>query len=286
MKALLNKLYGGIRFSWPLLIAYAIGAAVLTAVFLIFPVFEGTSFNRMGVYLEAWIFLAVLIMANCKTPLESALKTFVFFLISQPLIYLFQVPFSELGFGLFMYYKYWAIWTVLTFPMALVGWFITKRNWLSLLILSPILLLLMFTSVNSFMFTFRHFPHQLITALFCLAQVLLYLYAFTPKWIQRAIGFFVPLIAVVFFVVLTPKNAYSGNYFLPGDPVLSDQAVVTIDNPDLADIRVQEQNQVYVSAKDFGTSDFTITDGGKEYHYTIELYEDDEGHSQMKITEK
>ena len=281
-----DKLFGGLNMSWPVVIIFAVATAVVTAVFLIVPVFQNTSFIRMGETMEAWVLFAVIIMSNCKKPLESALKTFVFFLISQPLIYLFQVPFSELGFGLFMYYKYWAIWTVLTFPMALVGWFITKRNWLSLLILSPILLLLMFTSVNSFMFTFRHFPHQLITALFCLAQVLLYLYAFTPKWIQRAIGFFVPLIAVVVFAVLTPKNAYSGNYFLPGDPVLSDQAVVTIDNPDLADIRVQEQNQVYVSAKDFGTSDFTITDGGKEYHYTIELYEDDEGHSQMKITEK
>lgn len=286
LRRLTDKLFGGLNMSWPVVIIFAVATAVVTAVFLIVPVFQNTSFIRMGETMEAWVLFAIIIMSNCKKPLESALKTFVFFLISQPLIYLFQVPFSELGFGLFMYYKYWAIWTVLTFPMALVGWFITKRNWLSLLILSPILLLLMFTSVNSFMFTFRHFPHQLITALFCLAQVLLYLYAFTPKWIQRAIGFFVPLIAVVVFAVLTPKNAYSGNYFLPGDPVLSDQAVVTIEKPDLADIRVQEQNQVYVSAKDFGTSDFTITDGGKEYHYTIELYEDDEGHSQMKITEK
>lgn len=56
MKKLIHKLYGGLRFTWPRLIAYAVGAAALTAVFLIFPFFEGTSFHRMGVYLEAWIF--------------------------------------------------------------------------------------------------------------------------------------------------------------------------------------------------------------------------------------
>ena len=56
MKKLIHKLYGGLRFTWPRLIAYAVGAAALTAVFLIFPIFEGTSFHRMGVYLEAWIF--------------------------------------------------------------------------------------------------------------------------------------------------------------------------------------------------------------------------------------
>lgn len=37
---------------------------------------------------------------NSKDPLDSALKTFVFFLISQPLVYLVQVSFSEMGWGL------------------------------------------------------------------------------------------------------------------------------------------------------------------------------------------
>ncbi len=41
---------------------------------------------------------------------------FFFFLISQPLIYLLQVPFSSMGFELFIYYKYWFIWTLLTIP--------------------------------------------------------------------------------------------------------------------------------------------------------------------------
>lgn len=63
----------------------------------------------------------LIIMANCQKPLESACKTFVFFLISQPLIYLLQVPFSSMGWGLFGYYWNWFIWTLLTFPMAFVG---------------------------------------------------------------------------------------------------------------------------------------------------------------------
>ena len=104
------------------------GNPVLTAIFLIMPVFRNTSFERMGVYLEAWIFFAIIIMANCKTPLESALKTFIFFLISQPLIYLIQVPFSSMGWQLFGYYRTWFIWTLLTFPMAYIGWYIKKKT--------------------------------------------------------------------------------------------------------------------------------------------------------------
>ena len=51
------------------------------------------------------IMFAMIIISNCKTPKEAAAKTFVFFLISQPLIYLLQVPFSWQGWGLFHYYK-------------------------------------------------------------------------------------------------------------------------------------------------------------------------------------
>ena len=86
-----DKLFGGIDMKWWKVIVLAVASAVITFIFLVVPIFENTSFYNMGVTFEAWILLAVFIMANCKKPLESALKTFVFFLISQPLIYLFQV---------------------------------------------------------------------------------------------------------------------------------------------------------------------------------------------------
>ena len=92
-----DKLYGGLNMSWLTVILFAVATAVLSAVFLLVPVFQNTSFARMGETFEARIFFAIIIMANCKKPLESALKTFVFFVVSQPLIYLFQVPFSEMG---------------------------------------------------------------------------------------------------------------------------------------------------------------------------------------------
>ena len=142
LKKLIDKLYGGINFTWPKLIMFAVGAAVLTSIFLIVPIFKDTSFAKMGETLEAWIFLAIIIIANSKKPLESALKTFVFFLIGQPLIYLIQVPFTWQGWGIFQYYKFWFILTLCTFPAAYIGWYIKKKNWLSLVILMPILILL------------------------------------------------------------------------------------------------------------------------------------------------
>ena len=53
LKRLTDKLYGGIRMSWITVILFAVGTAILTAVFLLLPIFENTSFERMGVTLEA-----------------------------------------------------------------------------------------------------------------------------------------------------------------------------------------------------------------------------------------
>lgn len=127
----------------------------------------------MGETLEAWIFFAVIIIANAKSPLDSALKTFVFFLISQPLIYLLQVPFSWQGWGLFQYYKHWFILTLCTFPAAYIGWYIKKKNWLSLLILMPVLILLAYLCEDGLKHVIHQFPSLLIMVVFCVLQVFL-----------------------------------------------------------------------------------------------------------------
>ena len=173
-RGLIGTIFCGLSMGWGRVLLLAVAAAALTAVFLILPVFRNSSFERMGVYLEAWIFFAVLIMSNCKKPLESAGKTFVFFLISQPLIYLFQVPFSALGWGLFQFYRYWFILTLLTFPGAFLGWYVTKRNWWSVLILAPVLAYLGIVAWDCGQSCLRQFPGLLVTVLFCLLQIGLY----------------------------------------------------------------------------------------------------------------
>ncbi len=280
-----DKIYGGLNMSWPVTVMYAVAAALLTSIFLILPVFKDTSFARMGVTFEAWIFFAVIIMANCRTPLESALKTFVFFLISQPLIYLIQVPFTVLGWQIFMYYRYWFIWTLLTLPMAYIGWYITKKNWLSLLILAPVLCYLTWLYVDGFRTAYSHFPRMLVMALFCLLQVLIYLYVFTEKTVQKLIGLVAPLAVMFALTLITPEADINTTQFLPGDPVLSEEASVTVDDPEIT-VQVEktgEDSMVGIQARKYGSTAFTITDGGNEYHYSLEIFEDNEGHTQINI---
>ena len=284
-----DKLYGGINLTWPGIILYAVGTAVLTTVFLVLPIFHGTSFVRMGETLEAWIFFAVIIIANAKSPLDSALKTFVFFLISQPLIYLFQVPFSWQGWGLFQYYKYWFILTLCTFPAAYIGWYIKKKNWLSLLILMPVLILLAYLCEDGLKHVIHQFPSMLIMVVFCVLQVFLYLYTFTEKASQKIIGALVPA-AVIAVMLLLPKNVdFSSSRFLPDNPVLTENAEVTVDNTGIADISVSgtgEDSTVLIRVHAYGDTSFTIIDGDKEYQYNLRIYEDDLGTSQIDITAK
>ena len=285
---LTNKLYGGIPMSWPVVILSAVGVALLTAVFLVAPVFQNTSFERMGVYLEAWIFFAVIIMANCKKPLESACMTFVFFLISQPLSYLLQVPFSWQGWGLFRYYGYWFVLTVLTFPAAFIGWYITKKNWLSLLILAPVLVYLGITAYQSGLHCIHHFPYLLITLLFCLLQIVLYGIAFLPG-VKKLIGFAVAVLAAVALALTSRTLEVNAANFLPGDPILTESAAIVMqEDPNLVVTieRTGQDSMVRVQAKRYGDVDFTIADGDREYRYTVSVYEDDAGHAQIRIEER
>lgn len=81
------------------------------------PITANTSFRDISVSFEVWILFGIIIIMNSSSAKDSALKCFVFFLISQPIVYLIQVPFSDMGFEIFGYYKYWFIWTILIIPM-------------------------------------------------------------------------------------------------------------------------------------------------------------------------
>ena len=136
---------------------------------------------------------------NSKSNMDSALKCFVFFLISQPLIYLVEVPFNSLGWGLFVYYKTWFIWTILTIPMGYIGYYIKKDKWYSLLILVPLLLLLG-SGVNNAITNFKYgFPKHIINLLFIITSFIMYpILLFNDKKIKFT-GLIISIAIMLFF---------------------------------------------------------------------------------------
>lgn len=286
MRKLTDKLFGGIEMKWWKVILFAVASAVMTAVFLILPIFENTSFYEMGVTFEAWIFFAIIIMTNCKKPLESALKTFVFFLINQPLIYLFQVPFSYMGFGLFGYYRFWFILTLLTFPMAFVGWYVKKGSWVSLLILSPMIAILAFSGcgyVKSYLIP--NPPGHIIAILFCFGQIALYLYAFFKDWKKILVGAGVTAAVIVFCLVFQNQIDLGASMSLPDEPSFSENAVLEIADESLGEAEIvdAESGYVYLHFTKTGDTTMTVTDGDKVYTYDLHIYIDEGGHSQVAV---
>ena len=280
-----DRLFGGLNMSWMSVIIFSIVSAVLTTVFLIVPIFKGTSFIRVGETFEAWIFFAVIIMSNCKKPLESAEKTFVFFLISQPLIYLMQVPFSQLGWGIFGYYRYWFYWTLATFPMAFIGWYIKKKNWLSLVILSPVIIYLTAVAYASVRDCIERFPHMLAMAIFCTLQIICYIIAFLPDLKTRLVGFVIPFAVTAVLIITSDSVSFTASEILPDDPSFSSEAAISVEDESVVNVQLEdpERGTVYINAQKYGTTDFIITDGENEYVYTIEIYKEN-GVSAAKIT--
>lgn len=183
----MKKLFGELNLTWKKLIVFAIICGIYTGVMALIPATKDTSFRDISITFEWWILFAILIIVNSKTPLDSALKVFVFFLISQPLVYLVQVPFSPMGFGLFKYYPGWFRWTLCTFPMAFVGHFMKKDKWWGLLILAPMLLFLGYHYLSFFGEAVHFFPNHLLSAIFCAATLILYpLYIFKEQKIRIA----------------------------------------------------------------------------------------------------
>ena len=169
----MKKLFGEIDLTWKKLIIFAIITAVYTATMAMIPITKNTSFRDIAATLEWWILFGIIIICNSKSPKDSALKCFIFFLISQPLIYLLQVPFSWQGWGLFSYYKNWFIWTIACLPMGFIGYYIKKDNIFSIIILLPMLILLSITGLNFFKSTLESFPHHLLSGIFCFTAIII-----------------------------------------------------------------------------------------------------------------
>lgn len=272
----LQKLYGGIEMSWVKVIALALISAVITTVFLVVPIFKDTSFERMGIDFEAWFVLAILIMPNCKKPLDSALKTFVFFLISQPLIYLFEVPFSDMGWKLFGYYRTWFYWTLLTFPMAFIGWYLKKRNWLSTLIIAPVVVFMTVTGMGTLFDFISDPPKMIVTTVLCLAQTAVFIFAFTSDKKQKIILAAIAAVTVAAVIINMNNISYSGDSFLPDGYTYSENAELTVEGDEGISVELSDPGQgiVYVNAKKVGTVSFTIKDGDKEDSFELTIYKE------------
>ena len=209
---MVKKLFGGLKMTWPRLILFAVISGIVTALIaLLVP--EGNSVRQIAVTFEAWIVLAIIIVVNCEKPLEAACKTFVYFLISQPLVYLIQVPFNRMGWSLFGYYRYWFLWTLATFPGAFIAWYIKRDDWIGAVIHSVALVALIWFGAGYLKQLIGNFPQYLIATLFCFGMVPILILAVHRRKASRLTAAVIAAAAFAVIMFLTfagyNSNAYS-----------------------------------------------------------------------------
>ena len=282
----MKKLFGGIHFTWPGVILFAVICGVYTGVMALIPATMDTSFRDISISFEWWILFALILIANSKCPLDSALKVFVFFLVSQPLVYLVQVPFSPDGFGLFRYYPSWFVWTLFTFPMAFVGHYMKKDKWWGLLILAPILVFLGYHYTGFLKEAVSFFPNHLLSAIFCAVTLILYpLVLFQNKKIRLA-GLVISLVILVAMSVIGIAGRHSAVYST--DLLCSGGEIAGVEFDDTYQVRLADEAYGSVSIIYQDTiecymvhADFTKTGQtqlilesptGEQYVYDLTIY--------------
>lgn len=213
----MRKLFFGIRPTWGRVLLFAVCTAILTAAVLRIPGLNDTSIANIGVTLECWFLFALLIILNCSKPIEAGVKTFVFFLVSQPLIYLLQVPFYFDGWRIFRFYPRWGLMTLLTFPGAILAWYVKKDKLWSGLILSVATGYLSVSCVGYFRSCVYRFPYGLAAGLFCGVFAVAFIFVLLRDRKARLLCAGITLLAalIAFAWPLLHPPVYSASYELP-----------------------------------------------------------------------
>lgn len=273
----IKKLFGEIDLTWKKVIVFAILAGVYTAIMAILPVVQNTSFSDITVTFEVWILFGIIIIMNSKSARNSALKCFVFFLISQPLVYLLQVPFASLGWGLFGYYRYWFIWTLFTLPMGFLGYYMKKDKWWGLIILTPMLIFLGTHFMKFLNNTQYDFPHHLLSTLFCLITLLLYpICIFNNKKVKTA-GIIISIIIILSATAITllNQNGYNTTILVNGG-----EKGASFDDTYNVYLEDQSYGKVYI-IKDQNLDDYMINAEFKKTGKTNVIIEDLDGNKEI-----
>lgn len=167
----LKSWFGQMDMSWKLVIEAALISGLTAGIVNCIPFLKDTSFDDIAHNLEVWVVLGLWIVSNTKSSREAALKVFVFFLISQPLIFLIESPFF--GLQVFSSYPYWLLITLLTAPAGYFAWYIGRESWKGAVALFFAEAILIAEGCQYMWIVINQFPRQLLAMIFCFGSVLL-----------------------------------------------------------------------------------------------------------------
>lgn len=276
---------------WKILIPFSIGIGIIIGVLNRIPAFYNTSITDIAVVLDMWIPLAILIIWKSKNAKEAMIKTFVFFLISQPLIYLTEViidtVFNGANFGsqfvqFFRNYYFgagWALWTVLTIPGAFIAYRVKKGDFVSAIILSVATGYLGYSGMTWVLSSItKTFPNHILSGLLCLFFAVFLIIYLLKENKSRVIAGAITLICMVASIILffvaksVPIMANEDMQIPEGVQIIE----AKVENENIAKIEISEYGVVAKSSSEVGETEAILTDSnGNFYRYKIVSLSDD-----------
>jgi len=260
----IKKYFGQFTMTWPRVIFFALFTAVYTALINQVSLLKDTSFQDIAIYVDWWILFAVFIIVNCEKWWEAALKCFVFFLVSQPLIYLIEVPFYAQGWEIFRYYDYWFKVTLLTLPGAVIAFQLKKKNWISVLVLSVATGYLAYASINYFRAAMANFPNHLLSAIFALGLAIFFVFVLLDKKKHRIVALSFIIVVLIVSVFLTrPDNTWE---------IILDEGnwTYTLEDESIVMLEIADGNHATLTAKQDGYTFIRFENSeGTELNYYV-----------------
>lgn len=167
----ISAAFGGLPMTWPIVCGFAVIIGIYVGIINQIPILHDTSFQDIAVTLEWWVLFAVLIVSNCKSAWEAGLKCLVFFLISQPVIFLVELPTIGLDKALYYYTGIWLPISLLTLPGGAIAFLAKRQNVLGAAILGVGNTIVALMGVSYFQQILKVFPRHLLTVASCAAIV-------------------------------------------------------------------------------------------------------------------
>lgn len=263
----MKKYLGKYEITYKKVIIFAIIDGVITGLLNEIKFLNNTSFQDPAIYLDVWFIFAIFIIINCKNYKDAAIKTFLFFLISQPLVFLVEAPFENEGLGVFRHYTYWFYITILTLPGAAIAYLIKKQNIVSVLVLSVATCYLAYQGTYYLKSVIFNFPYHLISFVFCLVMSFVLIKLLIENKKYRLFGYSLIIVALIISSLIF-------NIFKKSDIQTIDLGqgnwTYTVDS-DVVEVSIDENNIMTIESKNNGNAYVCVTSENQILEYYINV---------------
>lgn len=278
----MKKLFTSVNISYKFLIIFSIIVGLLVGIINRIPILNNTSFQDIAIYLDMWVILAIFIIFNCKNSKEAMFKCFIFFLISQPLIYfteiIIDVLFNNnsfidkfvLYFNNYYIHNGWLLLTILTIPGSYIAYQVKKDNIFSGIILSVATGFLMFSGINFLLnCIFYKFPYHLLTGLTSIIMSIYFIFILLNKKSNKIISLIITIIcgllSIICFLNISNKPIIANEII----DINNSNVTYNVDDEDIAILKIIDKELYVYSNKKIGETIITINDGNELKKYLV-----------------